>query len=187
MSSARDLHNSERLLTIVKQIITWHDKWKTAQARGNSLCQSIEVIKRRAFDQKEKDKNTVSLYPDELQQVCDSLAIVTTIFEDAVNALALFERQLIAVAGTEKGGYGGQRSPNVVFKTWMMNDLLDCVSFIHNAFRQEYQIKKTISENIAHATSKEEVVWHTAIWSYPMAASNVQLDAKVMSLSVEIS
>lgn len=176
---------AERLLTVLKQIITWHEKWKAAQSRGTSLCQSVEAIKRRAFDQKEKDKN-ISLYPDDLKSVCDNLAIVMTIFEDAISAVALFEKQIIALNAQLEGAQRTTTGSAAVFKTWTANEILGCVSSIHNMFRHEYEIKMKVTENIAHANSKEEAVWHAAIWSYP-AYANVELDLKVTSLSVEIS
>lgn len=173
---------SERILTILKQIITWYEKWKAAHNRGIALCQSVEAIKKRAFDQRQKDKD-VSLYPDDLKSVCDNLAIVMATFVDAVNAVALFEKQMTALSQL----WGAQLTTTaVVFKTWKMSDIQDCVGLIHKMFRHECEIKRKVIENIAHANSKDEVVWHSAIWMYP-AYANAELDLKITSLSVEIS
>lgn len=182
-SSSSSSGTTERLLTILNKIISWYEKWQKAHKDGISYCQTLDNVKRRAFEQWKKDKNA-SLYPGDLKSACDNLACIIPIFEDAVNALAFCEKQIMALS--KLWCTQTSTTDNVVFKTWKMNDIQECVAFIHKMFQHECEIKMKVIENIAHASSKDEVVWHYAIWTYPTYV-NAELDLKITSLKFEIS
>lgn len=110
----------------------------TGQKRGLSLCTSIEVIKRRAMDQKEKDKEA-DLYPiNELQQPCDNLAVIMTIFEDIISNVRVYNKQLIALAKLEESKI------EVPFKTWDVKRFVECTKKILEAYEREFEIKTIV-------------------------------------------
>uniref|UniRef100_A0A336LX13 CSON002684 protein n=1 Tax=Culicoides sonorensis TaxID=179676 RepID=A0A336LX13_CULSO len=171
--------NSDRLDFILKQIITWHEKWQAAHRRGISLCSSIEVIKRRAIDLKEKDKNT-DLYPiEELQGHCNNLSIIMTILEDVISNTKVYVKQLETFNALEEG------KSNVIFKTWDIGKFVEVAHVLLNAYEKEFQIKTIVKENIAHGTTKSELAWHSSVWQYPVYLnSDVELLLKFLKVEI---
>lgn len=132
--SSVNLH--QRLETILKEILVWHEKWHAAHRRGISLCSSIEAIKRRVIDQKEKDKNT-DLYPiEELQIYCNNLAVIMTIFEDVISNVKFYEKQLLALVQTDE--------TRILFKSWQIRRFLDVIQKVSIAYEMEYKIKTIV-------------------------------------------
>lgn len=115
----------------------WHGKWQAAHRRGISLCSSIEAIKRRAIDQKEKDKN-VDLYPvEELQIYCNNLAVIMTIFEDVISNVNLYKKQLMMLVKSDES--------RVFFKSWQTRQFLEAVQTISVAYEKEFDIKSIVT------------------------------------------
>ncbi|XP_063700881.1 cyclin-dependent kinase 2-interacting protein [Culicoides brevitarsis] len=168
----------QRLENVLKQLLAWNEKWLAAHRRGTSLCTSIEAIKRRALDQKEKDKN-VDLYPiDELKVHCNNLAVIMTIFEDVISNTKIFKNQLENLVQTDE--------TKVFFKTWTTDRFLDATNAVLEAYEKEFQLKTIVKEDIAHGTTKSELAWHSVVWQYPSFV-NSDVEFLLKSIKMEIS
>lgn len=190
-----------RTQVICNKMLELHEKWKAAQDRGTSLCNSIEKIKSAVLADRE---NAKTLFPQNLLDFCKKLEIITTIFEDIVEYTKESLDQLKALEHLNAPDFAA------VTRTWSSRDYVEFVEKILQLYEEEYKIKlivkgefffahssssdhssdqksiELITENIGYSKTKPELVFHTSAWLFPCYA-NRNLDLLFKTLALESS
>lgn len=160
----------QQINSIIKIILQNHQKWIAVQNRGTTLCYSIEKIKTRVIAEILIDIKT-SLYPDDLLQFSNKLKIIVTILKDICDNIIESLKQLKALNELYelrlKKHNGDQKNDSKLLKTWTIKQLIHCIENIYNLYKNEYNIKILVMENISHARTKDELLVHTSIWEFP--------------------
>lgn len=175
----------QRLKAIAKTLVENNKKWDAAHRRGTTLCKAIERCKSHAirqFNDAEAQSSERSLYPADLKSSCDKLRVITTIFEDVCKSS--LESQVQADSYIQLGASNIFAENRLVFRTWSCDRFLDAVKLIHEAYRNEYQAKLHVLENIAHSKIEDELTLHLAAWEYQMHV-NQELEIVFKALITE--
>lgn len=168
----------QRLKAIAKTLVENHIKWDAAHRRGIVLCKSIEKCKSHAIKSfstaaassssssvySTDDTEPKTLYPPELKSTCDKLQIITTIFQDIRNSAEESRRQIVSFI--KLGAATVFADSPLVFRTWNCQALEQAIEKICTAYEQEYKMKITVMENIAHSRDDNELAMHLAVWEY---------------------
>ncbi|XP_055919009.1 uncharacterized protein LOC129951042 [Eupeodes corollae] len=148
-----------RLDTLTNTLLDNFTKWQTAQKRGQSLCNSIEAIKTKCMENNKTPGG--SLFPEELQPYCDKLAIIFSVFEDIVKNTKEALRQLTAIAKLQ--GTGSE----IFYRTWFIEDFIDFTKTILERYQAECDVKKFVTEEIAHCRDRCDLIRVSSLWEYP--------------------
>lgn len=189
----------QRLKAIAKTLVENHVKWDAAHRRGIVLCKSIEKCKSHAiksfsnaaassssssvYSTDETEQKT--LYPPELKSTCDKLQIITTIFQDIRNSADESRRQIVSFI--KLGTATVFADSPLVFRTWNCQALEQAIEKICTAYEQEYKMKCTAMENIAHSRDDNELALHAAVWEYQThVTADVDILFKALALEADV-
>lgn len=172
-----------------------HIKWDAAHRRGIVLCKSIEKCKSNAIksfnnvalsiDSSNDTDEQRSLYPPELKTICDKLQIITTIFQDIRNSAEESRRQIVSFI--KLGAATVFADSPLIFRTWKCQTFERAVEKICAAYENEYKMKVTVMENIAHSRDDNELALHLAMWEYQTYVTNdVDVLFKALELEADV-
>lgn len=187
----------QRLKAIAKTLVENHIKWDAAHRRGIVLCRSIEKCKSHAIKSfstataasssvySTDDTEQRTLYPPELKPSCDKLQIITTIFQDIRNSAEESRRQIVSFI--KLGAATVFADSPLVFRTWNCQALEQAIEKICAAYEQEYKMKITVMENIAHSRDDNELAMHLAVWEYQTyVTADVDLLFNALTLEADV-
>ncbi|XP_055378371.1 cyclin-dependent kinase 2-interacting protein [Condylostylus longicornis] len=149
-----------KLESIIIVLIKNYYKWEDAQKRGTSLCSSIAILKTKAFETK-IPASELSLYPDNLQQYCDKLAIILRICEDVIKITEPLIKQTKGLVLLNKN------SNETFFRTWSIENLQEFIEKVYEMYNKEIIIKRTVTAEIAHCQNKNKLLVYAKAWEYP--------------------
>lgn len=167
----------QKVLSIVKTVIDNHKKWELVQKRGISLCCTIENVKKQALD-RIVNEPSATLYPDDLKAPSEKLKTITSIFNDIRVSSKECLNQLNGLRKLQND------SSDRLLKTWDMAKLIASIETIVRAYEDEYEVKVKVMENVCHASSKEEIVFHVAVWEFETFV-NDDVRLRVLTMQVE--
>lgn len=187
----------QRLKAIAKTLVENHIKWDAAHRRGIVLCRSIEKCKSHAIKSfstataasssvySTDDTEQRTLYPPELKPSCDKLQIITTIFQDIRNSAEESRRQIVSFI--KLGTATVFADSPLVFRTWNCQALEQAIEKICAAYEQEYKMKISVMENIAHSRDDNELAMHLAVWEYQTyVTADVDLLFNALTLEADV-
>lgn len=162
---------TQRIRTICLNILENHTRWLAAQRRGSTLCGIIEAIKKPSLELQTTTNSLMerSLYPNELKSPCAKLKTICTIFEDVVDAASEAIRQLSAIVRLSNTTSSTPQTTPVKLglKTWSIHRIILAANAMLDAYKQEFELKLKVMENIAHSKAIEELVMHACVWQFP--------------------
>ncbi|XP_037960746.1 uncharacterized protein LOC119689890 [Teleopsis dalmanni] len=151
-----------RLDVIIKTLQDNYDKWQLAQKRGLSLCSSIEAIKTRSLSTaNQAATNDHTQYPQELQTYCDKLAIITSIFHDITTNAKESIRQLRSLSKLPGS------CNETFYRSWQITNFIKFAEQLYNHYVEETKVKQRVMENIAHCTTRVQLIQTCSSWEYP--------------------
>lgn len=168
----------ETIRNICQQCLERHEKWKLAQNRGYSICLSLENLLKRSFQSAEASENHYSV---ELLKMCDNLRIITSVFEDLTKNLQQAIQRIQSLKNLN-----GNEDRVLYGASYTFDDVISRLKIIQAAYSKEYQVKKVITENAAHARSVNELVLNTSVWQFPVYANQI-VDVEFLQLKFIIS
>ncbi|EDW11099.1 uncharacterized protein LOC6575648 [Drosophila mojavensis] len=146
-----------KLQGLVANLQANYAKWQMAQQRGTSLCYAIEARKTRCYDNADN-----GYFPEDLHMSCDKLAIITSIFVDIFTNTREILRQLRGLTLL-----AGITSNVIFYRTWKLTEYVSFTEELVKRYRQESMVKQHVMRNIAHSTSRAQLIAHTTKWEFP--------------------
>lgn len=175
----------DKIKAISKTIVENYRKWEAAHLRGLALCTQIERCKSRAIKNitnRDENGGETTLYPDEMKSPCDKLNIITTIFEDIRDSAVQSQREINSLInlGTENAFI----ESDLLLKSWNCKRMQNFMELLCNSYKNEYNAKRKIMENIAHSKSLNELVVHLCAWEFQMFV-DANVDVLIRELIIE--
>ncbi|XP_074099457.1 cyclin-dependent kinase 2-interacting protein-like [Cotesia typhae] len=140
-------------------------KWNGIHLHGLSIIKSITAMK------------TDDSFSEGLQDLCDQLEGDVDQLDSIVERLNRAVSQIKTVALL-------QTIQDKLFVTWRVEHFVKAVEQIHEAYKEELELKRKILENVAHGSSDSWKMLHLAAWVHqPMIPHNLHVTLE--SLLVE--
>lgn len=175
----------DKIKSIAKIIIENHRKWGKAHEQGNVLVARIAKLKSNAIRSCADSGDSASqetVYPPEMKVHCDRLRMITTIFEDIRDAAYQLQRELTSLINL--GAENVIKENALVFKTWSDSHLQTLVGDLCAMYGREYELKRTVMENVAHSRRTDEITIHSCVWEFQIFVT-AELGFKIRQLTFE--
>ncbi|XP_044520557.1 cyclin-dependent kinase 2-interacting protein [Gracilinanus agilis] len=175
----------------------WHNllsKWETLNNMGFSIANKIGNIKINVLteDKLELECNSIAsgfhsqkVYPkynEDLEMLCKEL-------HDTLENLAKIQMKMEKLTSTTKGicnlenyhrGNGNDQTP--LFHTWPTTYFYKVSHKLSEMYKKEILLKRTIVEELAHATNQDLILSYLSMWLYQPYVENSKLDVESMLL-----
>lgn len=123
-------------------------KWNDLHIKGSKIVKEIASIRSNNFK-----------YSDELFTLSNSLYFILEDLILCIKTLTNIESQIISVEKLVE-------SNTKLFFTLTVSNIIKLMEKIRNAYEKEYEVKKVITEKIAHSNNEDEVMFLAAYWTY---------------------
>ncbi|XP_043837259.1 cyclin-dependent kinase 2-interacting protein [Dromiciops gliroides] len=175
----------------------WHNlllKWETLNNVGFSVANKIGNIKISALTEDKVELECNSFvsgfhsqkvhpkYNEELEMLCKEL-------HDTLENLAKVQVKMEKLTSTTKGicnlenyhrGNGNYQTP--LFHTWPTTYFYEVSHKLSEMYKKEILLKRTIVEELAHATNQDLILSYLSMWLYQPYVENSRLDVESMLL-----
>ncbi|KAL1138412.1 hypothetical protein AAG570_008476, partial [Ranatra chinensis] len=135
-------------------------EWNKQQLLGMEVLSNISHIK--LHNGKTKD-GVETHYPPGLQDLCDKLNGICNSMCGVASEMEKIQTQIISLCKLESLRKVEQKP---IFLTWPINSYVDVCSFVSQSYNREAKLKVIIKENIAHCTTKENLMLYSAMWAH---------------------
>ncbi|XP_041979209.1 uncharacterized protein LOC121733116 isoform X2 [Aricia agestis] len=118
--------------TIFTHISNLHgllNDWDKLQLKGKKICRSISSIKLHEFQD--------NYYPHEVKVLVETLLEVVDGLHDVCAGIELLDKQINSLSKL-------QPLDTPLMQTWTASQISENVSNLHDSFKQEFHLKKTI-------------------------------------------
>ncbi|CAG5119134.1 unnamed protein product [Candidula unifasciata] len=148
----------------------FHDlmaKWTALNSQGAQIIAMIANIKiGQVFNMEEGNGQTGTItLPPELGPLCDCLS-------DIVEKMSKLEAKMHLKVKTATGlssyqqQYKAHASSSILFSTMTLQDVAETLKTIHEDFEQELQFKREICRQVAHADSRDMMMFYSSSWMH---------------------
>ena len=134
-------------------------KWQALNTKGFNIASEIANIKLSSVLSTEEG-NKVTM-PTEMAPLCEKLG-------EVYNSLEKIYNKMVSLTVTLQGVYNLEVHQSVdlepMFHTWTVDRFADTSKQLSDMYKKELEVKNIIVENIAHATDRNLMMFHTAAW-----------------------
>ncbi|XP_046965902.1 cyclin-dependent kinase 2-interacting protein-like [Vanessa cardui] len=140
--------------TVYSHITSLHhllSDWSTIREKGLKICKSISALKLYEY----KD----DYYPHQTKPLTDNLLEALDSLENVVEGVGIINNQMQALAQL-------QYTHEPVINTWPASEIAENILNIYNSLRKEFNLKKIITENIAHCRDENLIEVYVSSWEF---------------------
>nr|XP_026499626.1 cyclin-dependent kinase 2-interacting protein-like [Vanessa tameamea] len=140
--------------TVYSHITNLHhllSDWSTIREKGFKICKSISALKLYEY----KD----GYYPHQTKPLTDSLLEALDSLENVVEGVSIINNQMQALAQL-------QYTHEPVINTWSASEIAENILNIYNSLHKEFNLKKIITENIAHCRDENLIEVYVSSWEF---------------------
>lgn len=111
--------------------------------------------------------------------------MITTIFEDVRNSANESQRQIISFI--KIGSSNVFADSSLIYRTWNCQTLEQAINQICDAYKNEYELKVKVMENIAHSRTDDELAMHLGVWQYQThVTTEIELLFKALTVEADV-
>ncbi|CAG9786750.1 unnamed protein product [Diatraea saccharalis] len=156
---------SKTVFTHVSRLHELLNDWRKIKDKGVKLCRAISSLK--LFECED------DYFPHQLKPIMESLVDALESLKDIVNGVTIIDGQLQALAKL-------QQTDEPVILTWTVKKISDTVGNISASIQKEYELKKVVTENVAHCRDEKLIDVYISSWELePYFEPNAYLFAEI--------
>ncbi|BFZ06881.1 hypothetical protein BsWGS_09920 [Bradybaena similaris] len=140
-------------------------KWTALNCQGDNVIAMIANIKiEQVFSRIDSDSQA-TVMPLELMPLCDRLSGI-------VESMSKVEAKMCLKAKTASGlasyhqQYQRQASGSILFSNMSLQDVAETLKTIHGDFEQEVSFKRELCRQVAHAESRDMMMFYSSSWMH---------------------
>ncbi|XP_071080068.1 cyclin-dependent kinase 2-interacting protein-like [Haliotis cracherodii] len=148
-------------------------KWKKLNTEGSNIISEIANTKIEKVFNVAGEETDGNLLPASLEPLCDKLTSVYNNMEKIVGKLQQLRAALCGVQALSRHK-GGEE--DILFHTWNIQDFVNTMDQLIEMYLSELKLKKSIAENVAHAESRQIMMFYSAAWIHqPYVEDSAQM------------
>ncbi|XP_050350491.1 cyclin-dependent kinase 2-interacting protein-like [Nymphalis io] len=140
--------------TVYSHITNLHrllSDWSSIREKGLHICKSISALKLYEY----KD----DYYPHQTKPLTESLVEALDSLESVVQGVEIINNQMQALAQL-------QYTCEPVINTWSASEIAENILNVCNTMYKEFNLKKAITENIAHCRDENMIEVYVSSWEF---------------------
>ncbi|CAH2096171.1 unnamed protein product [Euphydryas editha] len=123
--------------------------WSSLRDKGAKICKSISAIKLHEYED--------NYYPHQTKPLIDNLLEALDGLENVVEGVNISCNQMQALSKL-------QYTKEPVINTWSMCEIAENIIKINKTLQKEFNLKKVITENIAHCRDENLIEVYVSAW-----------------------